>query len=148
MSVEKMLEKIRSFEEKELGKGSSLREILDAEKRLSMLFPLSYKAFLTAYGWACFGHLQVFGLGMDIPSYLDVVLNTLSEKNEMYPPLRDGLIAIVNDGAGNHYCLNTSAMEHLECPVVFWDHELGEDQELEYISPTFADWLIDRLNDQ
>ena len=47
----------------------------------------------------------------------------------------------MNDGFGNHYCLDVSRMENGVCPVVFWDHEEPDDQETEEVTPDFVAWL-------
>jgi hypothetical protein len=51
----------------------------------------------------------------------------------------------MNDGFGNHYCLDTGSLHDGECPEVFWDHEKGVRQEPEFVSPQFDLWLLDIL---
>ena len=58
------------------------------------------------------------------------------------------LVPVMNDGAGNHYCLDdTSRLDGGECPVVFWDHEHqdGPDQVPEQVSASFDRWLVDHI---
>jgi hypothetical protein len=50
---------------------------------------------------------------------------------------------MMNDGAGNHYCLDSSKKGG---PVVFWDHELGENQQPKIVFQDFSSWLVDLLN--
>jgi hypothetical protein len=52
------------------------------------------------------------------------------------------------DGGGNHYCLDTNAMENGLCPVVFWDHELGEDQVPDKMYGSFTEFLDEQLHSE
>ena len=61
----------------------------------------------------------------------------------MEPALLSNLVPVMSDGAGNHYCLNTSVMQNGECPVIFWDHEQGRDQNLGRVAASFDVWLIE-----
>jgi hypothetical protein len=68
------------------------------------------------------------------------------------PPL---LVAFYNDGMGNQVCFDTRhTSDDGEYPIVFWDHELGADENLEasarvsrhpesagIIASSFLDWL-------
>ena len=140
MRYERLAARIRSMSH-ELGSGASADSVKEAEKVLSVRFPYSYKAFLLEFGWGSFWSREVYGLGSDVPAYLDVVKITLSERTEMRPRIPVHLVPICNDGGGNHYCLNTREMSGDECSVVFWDHTLNERQQPEKYSEDFVDWL-------
>ena len=100
---------LRSFEDKEHGRGATQAELDSAEARLGVQFRGGYRQFLSEFGWVGVGDLEIFGLGADVPSYLDLVELTLSERNEMSPALPPNLIPIHNDGGGNQYCLDAWA---------------------------------------
>lgn len=120
-----------------------MEQVEDAERRLAVRLPESYRAFLSEFGWGRFADDEIYGLGSDVPSHLDLVRNAVAEQTVMEPLMPHGLVPVMNDGAGNHYCLNTRSFCGNECPVVFWDHELAQD---EFISPSFDLWLITRLD--
>jgi len=145
MSYKELREKILAFPGKECGAGATTEEISYAETSLKTTFPESYRQFLQEFGWAGFAHEELYGLGSDVPFYLELVRNTNAERNQMRPSLLPYLVPLMNDGFGNHYCLDTRMMRKSECPVVFWNHELGEDQHLELVSDTFDTWLSDML---
>lgn len=88
---------------------------------------------------------MLYGLGADAPPHLDLVRMTESERTEMYPRIRADLVPIMNDGAGNHYCIDGSASGPTEPPIVLWDHELDEDQMPEEYGEKFSTWLVSRL---
>lgn len=146
MSFDDLRERVRALDNKELGTGATQQKIDDAERTLRITIPRSYRQFLGEFGWARFAHQELYGLGCDVPPYLELVRNTHVERNTMSPRLPPELIPLMNDGGGNHYCLDTSRMENAECPVVFWDHEAGEDQQTETVASRFDVWIIEMLD--
>jgi cell wall assembly regulator SMI1 len=137
--------KISDFKDKEFGKGASTHEITELESVLGLILPNNYKDFLKKYGWARFSHNELYGLGEDVPFHLHLLKNTLFERSEMSPSMPFNLVPILNDGSGNHYCLDCSRIENGECPIVFWSHELGDDQSPVQIDINFNNWLIKLL---
>jgi len=53
----------------------------------------------------------------------------------------------MNDGAGNHDCLDTRQVKDGDCPVVLWDHEGDDFQKCERVAPSFAAWLGRKLDE-
>jgi cell wall assembly regulator SMI1 len=136
---------LRSFEDKEQGRGATHAEIDAAEARLGVQFRGGYRQFLSEFGWVGVGDLEIAGLGADVPPYLDLVRITLSERSEMEPALPPNLIPIHNDGGGNNYCLDASESWRSEMPIVFWDHDAGVQQVPVEVSPDFTSWLAAHL---
>lgn len=141
-----MFDRIRDFADKDYGCGASDSEIAAAEQSLGVLLPDSYRSYLRLIGWARFSHCELYGLGLDTPPHLGLVNNTVVERNSMEPALPLTLVPLMNDGAGNHYCLDTSATVAGECPVVFWDHEAGTSQCPELMAQSFPNWLVKLLD--
>lgn len=146
MTYEDAAERLASFPERDVGRGATADEVSEAERLLGATLPSSYRTFLVDFGWGGVGDWEVFGLGEDVPPYLDLVRVTLSERTEMVPPLPERLVPFHNDGGGNLYCLNTGRSAGTECPVVFWDHEGEVGQEPPVLAESFASWLSDRLD--
>lgn len=147
MSLNDLEQSINAFPDKDVGKGATQEEIALAEVTLGVTFSISYSGFLHKYGWARFAHEDLYGLGADVPPYLELVKHTFVERNAMRPSLPPNLIPVMNDGGGNHYCLDSTQTQNGECPIVFWDHDLGEDQLPEPVSTSFEVWLLDLLSD-
>jgi cell wall assembly regulator SMI1 len=141
-----LVRRLRLFHQAEFGRGATPQEIELAEERLGVELPGSYKEFLGQFGWASLEGLEIYGLGTDVPAHLNLVKVTLSERAEMRPRLPSRLVPLMNDGAGNHYCLDVASREQGECPVVFWDHNVGESQVLEYVALNLEAWLSEELN--
>lgn len=136
-----MRKQIMAFLDKDVGTGASDNDIALVENVLHVKFPHSYREFLLEFGWARFSHQELYGVGTNVPIHLDLIRNAVAERETMEPPLPGYLVPIMNDGAGNSYCLDCSSMSNDECPVVFWDHEERADQKPEVIAPNFHAWL-------
>lgn len=140
-------ERLKSFRTRQFGKGVTQAEVRRAEGALGVSFPADYTEFLRQFGWGGVDYLDIYGLGDDVPMYLDVVHMTKSERTEMEPPIPDHLVPIMNDGAGNHYCLDTRRSHEGTCPVVFWDHDSDANQVAEIASMNFSEWLAAKLDE-
>ncbi|WNG52948.1 SMI1/KNR4 family protein [Archangium minus] len=135
-----MLERTPS---RSLGQGASEAEINTASVRLGVNLAGGYRLFLQRFGWGGVGSIELFGLGADVPPYLNLTAMTLSEREEMSPALPGHLIPFMNDGGGNLYCLD-SRVEG-EPPVVFWDHTAGKQQNPSLVASDFMAWLTERV---
>jgi hypothetical protein len=78
-----------------------------------------------------------------VPPWLNLVEMTRSEREQMRPALPHHLIPLMNDGGGNLYCLDSRGAG--EPPVVFWDHEAGDQQQPAEVAPDFISWLAGEL---
>lgn len=146
MEYQDLATRLRSIKDAELGSGAAQQDIEAAESELAVRLSGSYRRFLEEFGWGSIGHLEIFGLGEDVPAFLHMVRIAESERAEMIPHLPRYLVPVLNDGAGNLYCVDTERCHEDECPVVFWNHEGGIDQEPELVAPSFSIWLAGELD--
>lgn len=147
MNFDAVEKQFLSYNDRTQGQGASDDEIRDAEKKLGLTISGGFRQFLRRLGWAGAGSIEIYGLGSDVPRYLNLVEITLSERNEMRPKLRPEFLPVMNDGGGNLYCLSTNRKENGESPIVFWDHSLPANQEPEFISISFAEWFSSKLSE-
>jgi cell wall assembly regulator SMI1 len=138
---------VDEFADKEYGVGATKDEIANAETVLGVVLPETYRRFLGMFGWGRFSHQELYGVGSDTPPYLDLVKNASAERFEMEPRMPWHLVPVMNDGAGNHYCLDTARSVDGECPVVFWDHEQESSQTPAVMAPSFGQWFVDLLTE-
>lgn len=125
------------------GSGVAEARIREAELRIGA-FPDDYRQYLGYFGWAILGHYEIFGLGQDVPGYLNVVQMTLAERLEPAVPLPGAYVCVMNDGGGNLLCFDSGRLvagESSATPMLLWDHELGAEQAPEIVAASFADWL-------
>ncbi len=132
---------------KEFGTGASNTDIEAAERTLQVRFSDSFHFFLKRFGWAGLEHLEIYGLGHDVPPHLNLVDAAIRERTGMQPLLPHFLVPVMNDGAGNHFCLDTGEIVRGECPVVFWCHEEGTSQLPQKVAGSFAEWLINQVKE-
>jgi hypothetical protein len=106
-------------------------------------FPPSYRRFVETYGWLAAPALTVYGLGPEIGDHMNVVIETLAERNVFQPRLPPDLIAVAPDGGGNYWCLRVASLpSDAPTPVYFHDHETAEVSE---DAPDFVRWLLEAL---
>ncbi len=132
----------------ELGKGCSAKDISNAEKKLGVKLPRSYKELLRTCGTATIEGEEIFG----IPSKrteIDFVKATLALRKWKEAQWPAHMIVIAADGRGGDFCLDVSKIKGDDCPVVYHDHELDEIDEkteritpsFEKVTPTFRAWI-------
>lgn len=133
---------LRDAAHAETGTGVDVASVAAAEAQLGS-FPSDYKEFLENFGWLSLGHREIFGLGDDVPPYLDVVRVTLSERSEPGEPIPATAVALMNDGAGNIFYFDCAAVATGDAPVLLWDHEGGSSQAPTVVAPSFSAWLLE-----
>ena len=136
---------LRSRDDVAIGHGVTDEAVQYAEGALHVTFPPALREYLKRFGHLEFGHFELFGLGDEIPKYLDIVEVTKSERSESGCPLPTNLVPLLNDGGGNLYCVAVSD-EHAGS-IVFWDHEAGPAQEPALQVSSLEEFLIDLLRD-
>jgi SMI1-KNR4 cell-wall len=108
--------------------------VAEGERTLNLTFPTSFTHFMSTCREM---HLPLcarfywVGTAGD-PGTDDIVRANRVEHEESSSPLPGFLVAFYNDGMGNQICFDTrSRSEAGEYPVVFWDHELDSQENLE-----------------
>jgi cell wall assembly regulator SMI1 len=136
---------IKTRRDSVVGGGASPSTISDAEKRLAVSFPGSLREYLRRFGWLELGHMELFGLGDNVPPHLNLTDLTVSERAGGGMSLPGHLIPLLNDGGGNLYCMDASEGSGRRGRIVLFNHELGARQEPRECAPTLEDWLSERL---
>jgi hypothetical protein len=127
------------------GCGATAEEVADAERKLGVLFPETLRSYLVELGYLEFDSVEMYGLGTGVPEHLNLVECTIAERTVLYPNIPTQFIPILNNGSGDHYCLDLRP-NAADPPVVFWNHELGSDQMPELVARRFSGWLLDEPN--
>ena len=132
------------------GAGANDRAVDTAEERIGR-FPGEYRAFLHEYGWVGVSSYEIYGLGDDVPPYLDVVRVTLAERTEPAVPLPANFVCVMNNGAGaliSFKALDPADHDTQRSPILSWDHNSAATRVPEELAESFTDWLMDLLADQ
>jgi cell wall assembly regulator SMI1 len=128
------------------GRGASAAEVADAEQMLGVSFPATLRSYLMEFGYLEIDSSEMYGLGAGVPSYLNLVKNTIDERTILHPNIPVRFLPLLNNGCGDHYCVDMCSGTP-DPPVVFWSHELGSDQTPQLVAKTFSEWLLDGLSD-
>ena len=129
--------------------------IAHAEAALSIRFPSSFVSFLResrAMRLPLCAHFYWVGDGR---LGTDHIVAANQRERKASSSLPHFMVSFYNDGMGNQVCFDTRHPSDVgEYPVVFWDHELGADENLQasatisghpesagIIAFSFPDWL-------
>jgi len=127
---------------------ASVEEIDRAERELGSRFPMSYRWFQLEFGDFEQGPLDIYTVRTPHGPYSRYIVETnLKERTEAVPRLPAHLVAFSDNGGGDLLCFETTRSEGAESPVVWWNHELYEDQEPEDAAPSFLDWIEQELKE-
>ena len=139
MNYYKKAKKYMDMDAAEFVGGISENEIENAMKTLSVVFPESYKAFLSDFGGGDAGGEIIFGITNSEED--DVVIATQMERSQGLPKN----LIIIGFSNDTLVCLDTSKMNNGECPVV----EVNDDySEIEVVADTFGKFLYEYLNEE
>jgi cell wall assembly regulator SMI1 len=145
MALDELERILRFRDDIAIGRGVTDEIVHTAEEALNVTFPSDLKDYLKRFGHIEVGHFELFGLGEEIPQYLDIVRVTKSERTESGCPLPANLVPLLNDGGGNLYCVSVS--DEQPGRIVFWDHEVGPKQEPELHAACLEEWMIGLLRE-
>ena len=127
---------------------ATTEEIDRAERELGPRLPMSYRWFQLEFGDFEHGPLDIYTVRTSHGPYsTNIVGANVKERTEAGPRLPTHLIAFSDSGGGDLLCFDTARPEGDEYPVVWWDHELDEDQEPEEAAPSFLDWIEQELKE-
>jgi hypothetical protein len=130
-----------------MGTGASPDAVRVAETQLGAI-PDTYRRLLADFGWLRIGNHELLGLGEGVPTFLDVVQVTRSERTEAHPPLPATGVVLRNDGFGNLDFYDAEIVaETGDSPVMVWNHDMEVDQDPTVIAPDVATWLADLLTE-
>ena len=145
MDYREVLRALQDSPDKVVGRGATASEVEAAETMLACRLPNDYKMFLQWFGWGGRDAWEIFGLGPDVPTFLNLVDVTLEERSNFEPRLPAGLLPIMNDGGANLYCLALNETANGIATVVAWDSEGNEEQSPQRVSPSFAKWFAELI---
>ena len=141
--------KAKSIAEPCVAPPPSTEQITAAEALLGCKFPPSFLTFLARAGSYQMEFWETYWVGPC--DRQDIVETNRQERLETDSPLPPYLIAFFNNGAGDQVYFDTRTVDtNGEYPIVFWDHELSQEEnveQLEQIAPNFTEWLMDEVKE-
>ena len=139
MKYYKKAKEIMDMDATEFIGGVSEYEIENAMEALSVIFPESYKAFLTDFGGGDAGGEIIFGITNNEED--DVVLATQMERSQGLPEK----LIIIGFWDDTLVCLDTGKMNNGECPVEEVNDEYSKE---ELVADNFGKFLYKYLDEE
>lgn len=122
----------------------SIAEIEKAEKKLKVVFPESYKAFLKEFGAGDIGGEIIFGIVKNKRKDQDINMVKITKMEHQYKMPKHMVVIYYNESNNNLYCLDTSRMNNNECPVV----SVPEDYtDIKIVANSFGEFFYQMLSD-
>ncbi|UII58386.1 SMI1/KNR4 family protein (plasmid) [Cytobacillus spongiae] len=148
MSINKAIEIIEANQEEADFIGEiDEQTIIDAENKLKVKFPKSYRVFLKKYGLGDIFGQEIYGLGTDETGVPNMIWIT-KELRET-DSLPNNLICFYFANDGEYFCLDCSKVQSNNddnAPVVSFISGLSiKEQSFEMIAENFGDFLAELL---
>ncbi|NLD93835.1 MAG: SMI1/KNR4 family protein [Fibrobacter sp.] len=141
--------KTKSISKPRIFPAPSIEQIISAENLLGFKFPPSFLTFLSQAGSYKLRYWETYWVGPCDGQ--DIVQSNFYERQETDSPLPMFLISFFNNGMGDQECFDTRCKdENGEYPIVFWDHEKSQKEnldQLETIASNFAEWLLNEVEE-
>lgn len=141
--------KSKSIAEPRVGPPPTEEQLSVAQEQLGCKFPPSFLRFLAVGGAYQLSFWETYWVGPSERN--DIVEMNRQEREEAEPALPPFLITFFNNGMGDQLCFDTRSPDsNDEYPIVFWDHEVSQEEnlsELEKVAGTFADWLMQEVEE-
>lgn len=127
----------------------ALTTVAKAENALGVIFPPTYRRFLTELGAGDIGGEEFYGITrteFTDASVPNGVWLTLEERKTGLP---EPLVVVYATGDGTWFAIDTSARDDTgEAPIVAWTPGLSKpDEPLEKVSPDFGEFFFTRIRD-
>jgi hypothetical protein len=124
----------------ELNKGATVQQIQDAETKLGVSLPKSFRNFLLCWNEAGL-YLRPYYVGYTILDTHSLVKHNLEKRHLFGKRWNNNYVLFCDCGDGNYVGFDTGQMnEEGECPVLDCFHEVRPD-EWGVIAPNFDNWL-------
>lgn len=146
-AIDELLQRVKADRSNLIGPGTPEQDIEQLEQSLMVTLPDSYKAFLRVFDGGQFNFGRMHCITEKGAGWHDLVQQL--ENFFTYHPILGvrGLFPFGSSYGGDVYCFDLSKMKDGECPVLEFDHEGDDDQELKLVGNDLASWLSNSYKD-
>jgi SMI1-KNR4 cell-wall len=116
-------------------------QIANAEYLLNIKFPADYFEYLKIFGWLEVDHYEFFGLGENIPKFLNLEL--IAPQEWETGDLSKNLLPIWNNGGGDLYCIDLKLSDKKVSTISVFSNG---DRQSEIVEIGFEKWLTKMLS--
>lgn len=146
-AIDELLQRVKADRSNLVGPGASDSDIEQLEQTLAITLPQSYKAFLRVFdgGQFNFGRMHCISeKGAGWHDFLQQLENFFT-----YHPILGvrSLVPFASSYGGDVYCFDLADSENGECPILEFDHEGSDDQELRRVGNNLTEWIANAYRD-
>jgi len=145
--IDEILQRIKTDRSNLVGPGASDEDIEQLEQNLAVTLPESYKAFLRIFDGGQFNFARMHCITDKGAGWHDLIQQL--ENFFSYHPILGvrSLFPFGSSYGGDVYCFDLSQLKNGECPVLEFDHEGTDDQELKLVGKDLASWIASSYKD-
>lgn len=146
-ATEELFQRVKADRSNLVGPGASRSDVENLEQALAVTLPNAYKTFLQIFDGGQFNFGRLHCITENGAGWHD--LTQQLENFFSYHPILGvrSLFPFGSSYGGDVYCFDLSAMKDGECPVLEFDHEGADDQELRLVGKDFATWIANNYRD-
>ncbi len=142
-----ILERVRSDRSNLIGARTGEEQIRNLEERLGITFPKNYVAFLKEFDGGQFNFARMHCITESGAGWHDFVIEL--ERFFSNAPLMGvrSLLPFGSSYAGDVFCFDMAAATEDDAPILMYDHEGSDDQELNKEASSLLTWIRDYYED-
>lgn len=150
-TIDKAMKALRenSIDEPDAVPAPTVEQIADAEAKLGITFPPSFRVFLDQGGSYQLPFWETYWVGDRKLGAREIVRANKRLRKELELP--EFLVAFHDNGGGDQLCFDTRKRDkNGEHPIVYWAHECSVEEnleDLEIVARNFAAWLLTEAED-
>jgi hypothetical protein len=142
-SFNRLVTALRAAPDVEHGAGASEQDLAELRQLFTPL-PPDFDAYLRRYGWIRIGSVELFGLGEDVPSYLDIIERCLAMRaGQLGWELPPEFLCFGESGAEWIYCLWAAPAGATRVVMLDLDEATGQVQVIESEFATWSEFVLD-----
>lgn len=141
LGLAELLQRVKADRSNLVGPGTGDADISNLEQSLAIKLPESYKAFLRLFDGGQFNFGRIHCITENGAGWHDFIQQL--ENFFTYHPILGvrGLLPFGSSYGGDVYCFDLNQMKDGECPVMKFDHEGDDDQQLRLVGSDLCAWI-------
>lgn len=146
-AADELFQRVKADRSNLVGPGASPSDVENLEQTLAVKLPDSYKAFLQIFDGGQFNFGRLHCITENGAGWHDLIQQL--ENFFSYHPILGArsLFPFASSYGGDVFCFDLSSMKDGECPVLEFDHEGADDQELRLAGKDFVSWIANNYHD-
>lgn len=136
-----LLERLRADRSNLINQGAPETAIRELEERLGVEFPESYVEFLKEFDGGEFAFARMHCITENGAGWFDFIEQARAFFQQAPLLGLRSLLPFARSYGSNVYCFDMSRMKDGECPVLEYDSDCGDEQELRCLAGSLKEWI-------